>query len=241
MPRAKKSTAIVLHQEPSGPPLPGAETLDETLIDEVVSNVNSLYISHSIETVRAIGEYVLGKFFDGDPAKFHSHGPKHASFRRLAERADLAVKYGWIWNACAMAEQWPSLSERVRMALPVSHHKLLLPVKDVGEKEKLARKAVEKGLSKRAFEAEIKRERSKKGGKEKRGRPPLPTFVRGLTKLAAAVELATSEAVTGEAFAAYSPKKGKALMDALGEQIRALETLRGQVEVAMGAWGSGEG
>ena len=244
MPRSKKSTAILVYEASDGPPLPGEGASDDALIDEVVASVNKLYISHSIETVRAIGEYVLAKFFDGDPTKFHSHAAKHVSFRRLADRDDLTVKYGWIWNACAMAEQWPVLSESVRTALPVSHHKLLLPVKDPDEKERLAREAVEKGLSKRAFEVEIKRARTREDGedgKARKGRKPLPTCVRGLTKLAAPVNLATSDPVTGESFATYSPKKGKVLIAALGEQIRALETLRGQVESAMAAWGSGGG
>lgn len=216
--------------------LPGEGAEDRKLVDEVTEHVNHIYVVKGLETAREIGEYLLHRFFDGDPAKFHERGRKHISFRKLAEREDLQPSYSFLWNACAVVEQFRLLPADLREALPFSHHKLLLPVKDEATKVKLAQRAVEKGLSKRALEAEIHKAKKREASTPRSGRRPLPFFVKALTRLAGVVKMATADEVTAKVFAAYAPEKTKSLLGDLDKQIASLQTLRHQVERALGEW-----
>ncbi len=58
---------------------PGEGAEDAALIDAAVVRANMLYYIKGLETVRAIGEYLIAHFFAGDPANFYPHGRKHAS------------------------------------------------------------------------------------------------------------------------------------------------------------------
>lgn len=234
MPRTRQEPVQVTPATKST--LPGEKNEDKKLVDEVTEHVNQLYVVKGLETAREIGEYLLRRFFDGDPSKFHERGRKHVSFRKLAEREDLQPSYSFLWNACAVVEQLRLLPVDLREALPFSHHKLLLPVKDEATKVKLAQRAVEKGLSKRALEAEIHKARKRETSKPRSGRRPLPVFVKALTRLAGVVKMATSDEVTPSAFAVYSPEKAHSLLGELDKQIISLQALRGQVERALGEW-----
>lgn len=234
--RSRAATEVVVVPQDVLPALPGEQVEEAALVDEVVLHVNRIYVARGLETAREIGEYLLSRFFDGDPAKFHARCRKHASFRKLAQRDDLRPSYAFLWSACAVVDQLRLLPEDVREALPLSHHRLLLPVKDEATKVRLAQKAVEKGLSKRALEAEVRRAQTRAGGTRRSGRPPLPSFAKGLTRLAGAVRLATAEAVTADAFTTYSPTKARALLEELEEQVQALGELKAEVEAAIAAW-----
>lgn len=239
MPRPRKAAAaetaeIVLARK--GEALPGEQTVDTAALDDAVQELNRLYVAKGLETARSIGEYVIARFFGGEPEKFHERSGGHVTFRELAERADLLPSHSFLWKACAVVEQLRLLPPNVAEALPFSHHALLLPVKDTAAKLQLAQKAVDKGLSKRALEAEVKKVRKRKEGETRAGRPALPVFVKGLTRLKAAVALATSEDVGADAFATYSPSKAKVLLEQLNEHVAALTELRSKVEAAMGEW-----
>ena len=122
---------------PTLPTLPGEAAVDAPLVDQVVAALNQIYRAKGMETARAVGELLLGTFFEGDPAYFHERGKDHASFRQLAERDDLHFSHAFLWSACAVVEQLRQLPKDVAGVLPLSHHKLLLTVKDPAEKERL--------------------------------------------------------------------------------------------------------
>jgi len=244
MPRPRKSAAAPsegaqdLVPAVAQPMLPGEAAVDEEAVDRAVQELTQLYQAKGLETARLIGEYLISTFFGGDPAAFHDHEKEHASFRELARRDDLPVSASFLWNACAVVEQLRLLPEDIAGALPLSHHKLLLPVKDPEMKAELAREAVAQGLSKRDFEEEVKKARASETTPRegKVGRPALPGFVKGLTRLKAAVDLATREAVKSEDFANYSTNKARVLVEELEQQIRDLENLKEHILATADKW-----
>jgi hypothetical protein len=177
-------------------PLPGEDKVRSDLVNQAVSDINRIYVGKGLEAARGIGEYVLRTFFAGDVESFRCRERKHASFRELAERKDLRVSHVFLWNCVAVAEQLKALPNDIANALPVSHHKLLLPVHDEKTKVTLARKAVRENLTTKELAVEIRRVRrhATNGGK-KRGRPPLPAVIRLLNSLGRLGVLAASKEV----------------------------------------------
>ena len=179
-------------------PLPGEDKVRGDLVNQAVSDINRIYVTKGLEAARGIGDYVLRTFFAGDVESFRCRERKHASFRELAERKDLRVSHVFLWNCVAVTEQLKALPNDIANALPVSHHKLLLPVHDEKAKVTLARKAVRENLTTQQLAVEIRRLRKQKSnGGTRRGRPPTPPVVRVLRSFGRVAALARSKDVSG--------------------------------------------
>lgn len=226
MPR-KKATETT--ETALAPILPGEGVVVDQLVADAVAKLNHIYAAKGLETARDVGEYIIQTFFGGDPERFHERGKDHMSFRALAQHDDLQVSASFLWHACAVVEQLRLLPEDVGSALPLSHHRLLLSVKDPDEKERLARGAVERRLSKRDLEAEVVALRPAVAPESKPGRKALPPLAKGLTQLKKAVALAGSGDV-----ASLDREKAKALLGELEEQMAALAKLKATVEAVVG-------
>jgi hypothetical protein len=206
MPAAQEAPAQALASA-----LRGADAVDDHLLDEAVQRLNNLWQAKGLETARAVAECVIDLFFDGRPDQFFDRGKTHLSFTALKQRSDLHVSYLFMWNACAVYDQLRRLPTGIAEALPLSHHKLLLPVKDEDKKRELATQAVATGMSKQEFAAEVSKARKAMGDDSKGGRPPLPAFVKAFGKLKAVVELAESEAIDAGSFEHYDRAEALAL------------------------------
>jgi len=204
--------------------LPGEGSVDEDLLDAAVAEINRIYVSKGLETARAIGNYVVEAFFGGDLESFDPRQKKHMTFRALAEREDLHVAYNTIWYSVAVLDQLRLLPEDIAEALPLSHHKLLLPVADAKMKADLAAKAVEDKLSSREFAEVVKAARASRSDKPRGGRPPLPAFVKGFRRLQKAVALATSEDIHPDAF--KSSEDAAKFISEIEKQMALLEDLK---------------
>ena len=231
MPR--KKTASDTPSEATALILRGEDDVDRTLLDDAVAEINRIHTAKGLELARAIGNYVLQAFFEDDLDAFGRAEKKHATFRALAQREDLQVSYATVWYSVAVLGQLRLLPENIGSALPMAHHKMLLPVKDPKTKVRLAKKAVEKHLTSREFAEEVKRAQA---GEEKGsggGRPRLPAFVKGLGRLKKAVAMAVSEEVEAETFARYEPERVQELVEELDAQIGTLQALRARVVAAV--------
>ena len=192
-------------------PLPGEVAVQASLVDQAVKDINRMYITKGLETARAIGEYVLRTFFAGSADYFRRRGARHVSFRKLAERDDLHVSHVFLWQCVTLLDQLKALPGEVANALPFSHHKLLLPVRDEKAKVALARKVVRENLTKRQLAVEVRHLRKPgSNGGTRRGRPPVPPIMRVLSLL-------------GRVAAEAAPHVAKADLDHLdGDRMRAL-------------------
>ncbi|MBN1337596.1 MAG: hypothetical protein JXB39_16705 [Deltaproteobacteria bacterium] len=231
---AAPTTAELVIIEP--PSLPGLVEVDAALLDEAVSQINRIYVSKGLEMYFAVGEYVLTTFFGGDPEAFHTRGKGHATFRALGERADLRLSHTAIYNAVAVVDQRRLLPDDLISALPFTHQRLLLPIKDEGAKVKLARKAVKDDLSSRELAVEVKREKARHRKGARPGRPNLPAFVKALGRLRSIREQAASEPITAEAFSTYGPEKARLLLADVEHWMRGLRETTDQVREALAAW-----
>lgn len=233
--KAEPTTALAVTSTDVALGLPGETEVDSALISDAVARINGFYAAQGLETARSIGQYIIDTFFGGSLENFHKRDGAHVSFRVLSKSEDLRVSYSWLYNSVAVVEQWDLLPEDIRGALPFTHQKLLLPLKNLDVKVKLAREVVEKDMAKAALAKKVQKLRQTEGG-SKAGRPALPMFVKGLSKLRKAITEATSEPVTKEAFSTFSPKDARRLIEDVGDEIKALQELFDSVRAAADEW-----
>lgn len=215
--------------------LPGAEAIDAALVDQAVADLNHLYTAKGLETARSVAECVIQVFFGGNVETFRARHGTHMSFKELGKREDLQVSYQFIWNSCAVVEQLRMLPPEIADALPMSHHKLLLPVKDEAQKNSLAKAAVKDGLSKRDFEARVKEVRAEQKADSKAGRPPLPAFAKAFGKVKSIAQLVESEDVTEDSFAHFSKGDARQLLVDLDGHIATVVRVANRVRDFVGA------
>ena len=218
--------------------LPGERHADSRLVERAVADLNRLYTQQGLETANLIGEYLLSTFFNGDPAEFQSKGGSHVSFRALARREDLQVSASFLWSCVAVVEQLRLLPEDLARALPLSHHKLLLPVHDEREKLGLARQAAKSGMSRRDLELEIRRRRRalaapSEPGKRRPGRPPHPPLVRALGQVQRALDAVLAEEWVAAGGRGVPVDRAEVLLDEIEQRLErlvgALKSVRDRV------------
>lgn len=116
----------------------GDTAFDRSLVDQAVRDLNALYAEASIEVAR-VGNYVVERFFGGDLASLDEARKQNPIFAALAEREDLKFSKSFLWSAERLLPQLAALPGEVGARLPLSHHHLLLHVKEEKVKERLAR------------------------------------------------------------------------------------------------------
>jgi hypothetical protein len=206
--------------------------VDDSLVEEAVREVNRIYTGKGLETAREIGRYLLKNFFVDDFGVFESGAKEHSSFRALADRDDLRVSASFLWYAVKLQPQLQLLGDEIAEALPLSHHRLLLHVPDDKAKVRLAKRAVEKSLSKRQLEEEVRKLRGA-GGDEgdgaPRGRPPLPTFVKVFNRLRKAMETVDLTEVNDAEIFKYGVTEARIYLEEVEKGLQGLAAVRAQL------------
>ncbi len=208
--------------------LPGADSIDGALLDRAVSELNQLYRTKGLETARAVAEVVIDVFFGGSLDNFKARSGSHISFAELKKRSDLQVSYQFVWNSCAVYDQLRLLPQDVVDALPMSHQKLLLPVKNQEQKVALAQAAVQENLGKRAFEERIKLVR-KAETTSKAGRPALPAFAKAFTVVKRAVGILGKGKIDQDSFVHFSKEEARAQLAEWEQQVGELAAVVARV------------
>ena len=127
-------------------------------------------------------------------------------------------------HAVSVTEQIKLLPEEIRDQLPVSHHKLLLPLPD-DKKISYAKKAHRWGWSKRKLEDKIKENKAKNLDPDapKRGRPELPGYAKAFKRLSKIVEMVDLEELDSEnLFEHFDAGKTSELLDSVEDQLKVL-------------------
>ena len=119
-------------------------TQERKALDEAVSFVNTR-LDKSAASLIEIGEYLLSRFFAGDPEKVHDRAPrKGVSLRKLAEHPDILMSFPQLSRAVALAVQETQLSSVSTSKHLTASHKILLAAiennTDLSEKDLLALK-----------------------------------------------------------------------------------------------------
>ena len=227
----KRSGSELAAAAPEVLDLPGATKVDDKLVDSAVEEINRLHSAKGLELARAMGEYLVKTFFGGDLDNFGVE-KSHASWRALANREDLQVSHSTLWFSVAILAQLRQLPEDVGTALSVSHHRLLVPVRDPKAKERVARKAVEQGLTVSQFEAEVAKVR-KTEKRSKGGRPAIPPHLKALRRLPRLLEPVSEFAVTTDDVELLGQDRMKELLADLEAQISTLRAAQNEIQTAL--------
>lgn len=201
------------------PALPGSNSEDTGLVETAVHELNTIYIRHGLAMHEELGAYVEEKFFGGDADRFEALAGEHVSFQKLTERDDLRVSKSTLYYAVKYRRQRKLLPEGVRDALPFSHHRLLLPVKDERAKEKLAKSAVEKDWTVKQLAAAVRKVKPKSNA----GRPELPAFVKLVTRLQGITHDLDADGISDEQLMKVGLKKAEQKLKALSACIEDLQ------------------
>ncbi len=159
--------------------------VDDELVEESVHFIRQTLTQTLYKGIRIVGEYLLDKYFEGDPERVRSHNPyKSASFRKLAERcgsAELSISKTWLYNAVSLAvmERLMPRNAKAYRQLTPSHQIVLLPLQDPERVEQYAQQAVKENLSVREFKSMI-HENTSKDKNDPRGRKPKPIILKAL-------------------------------------------------------------
>ena len=199
--------------------------------DGHLSQVNQLSQNRGLQGATKLGRYVLDTFFDGSPERFRQEGKSNQNFRTVVQSPKLKASYSLLYYSVAVTEQLEQLPKNVGKKLSFSHHKLLLPVKDPRTKEAFARKVVTESLSVRGLREVVARHRVEQASRIRRGRPPLPDFVKALNRLPRIVEqMDDSDLENERLFDRYSPEQATALLERTREDLSKLHQLLTQIE-----------
>lgn len=199
--------------------------------DGHLSQVNQLSQNRGLQGATKLGRYVLDTFFDGSPERFRREGKSNQTFRTVVQSPDLKASYSLLYYSVAVTEQLDQLPKNVGKKLSFSHHKLLLPVKDPRTKEAFARKVVDEDLSVRGLREVVARHRVEQASRIRRGRPPLPDFVKALNRLPRIVEqMDDSDLDNARLFDRYSPEQATALLERTRGDLDKLHQLLNQIE-----------
>lgn len=229
MPRSKPTMSRVITTA-----LPGAAELDQSLVDQAVADLNRLHAAKGLETARAMGEYVVARFFGGEIDAFETQGRSHVSFGALAAREDLQVSKSALWYAVRLLPQLRQLPEDLVVALPLSHHRLLLHVEDPAAKARLAERTVADGLSKRDLAREIESLKRRYPDAPARGRPPTPGFVKALGRLKKVTEAVGATEVDEAALLTYGLDRTRKVLDEVEHGLAQLTAMRDQIAARLG-------
>lgn len=227
MPRDRRPRPRVRpgHRDIDRAALPAAPDID---IDQAVADLNHIYIVRGLETMIAIGRYVLDTFFDGDEEAFRSKRQGYTSFKKLYGRTDLAMSYGVLGIAVNVMLQVEQLPRELAYALNTTRHRALLPVKDMELKIELAEAAVEENLA----AAKIQRRVQAALGVDspRLGKKPLSPPAAALRKLDKYSREFVAEQKAGESWEQLSAAEREKLEGKLGLVVRRLQRALGKVE-----------
>ena len=120
-----------------------AERVDETLVDDAVEHLRRLVVVGQVETVAAVGEYLIERFY-GSPAAARSKSPnKPASLRRLAQRADeFGMSASTLAYAAPLALAVRDLGRSLAGRLGVKKVRALVPLKVPAQRKQIAEEAL---------------------------------------------------------------------------------------------------
>ena len=209
------------------PSLPGELTVDEDAVDAAVAQLNQIHDTRKLELALALGSCVIDTFFGGDLEAFRRRGKGHQTFQALAQRGDLKPTYRFLLTSVAVLAQFEQMPSEVGRSLSLTHHKLLLPLEEPADKAALATTAVEKGLSTRELEREVRRIHPPASRPPSRGPKPLHPLLREMRQITRDVR---SMAVHAQQYEPLEATQADEVLQGIDDIVGQLEDLRGLVD-----------
>ena len=164
--------------------LPGAGEVDPELLEDVVGQVNRAFVGGSLATARDVAERVVALLALGDLEDFLAVARTHATWRAMRKHPGLRMPFSQIWSAVGVLDQLRKLPKDIGEALPYTHHRKLLVVKDEPTRLALATKAVSSKLTAQQLTEEIHAAgaAAPTGGRGQKHVPPIAKHLRAVAK-----------------------------------------------------------
>ncbi len=155
-------------------------------MDTVVRELNEALRGSTMDLHLRMGQLIIDRLYGGDLSAWRAQGPKEVSFETLAARTghDLLVSASSLYRAVALFELTERLAISKWKSLGVSHLRAVLGLADRDQRPLLAAAEKEKWTVER-LEAEVSKLRS--AAHRRRGRPPLPAFIKTVHRIAKAL------------------------------------------------------
>ena len=196
-------------------------------VDQAVRFINEKTILSGVELANTVGNYILETFFEGDYARFSDPSRcKSVSFRSLLARDDLILGNATLYAFVRISHQLKSLPDDVASQLTLSHHRSLLPLRQPALKRDLARQALEEQWSSQKLSDEVR----KLLPKSRSGRKPLPSFAKGVNKVAKVLETALEDTVTPHDVAKLGKEQSGVIIAQVEESLDRLQDLKEKLE-----------
>jgi hypothetical protein len=184
--RTKKTDKATAAARPSIVPelLPAPVPDDE--IDAAYDEIRTLARDVALAVHIEVGAIIVRRFYGGDLGAWRDRGPKDASFRKLAakfERDDAApdgTSATGLHRAVSIFVMDQQFGVSDRKHLTLTHVRALIGLAE-GHQARLLTEANDRRWSIERVEREVAKIRKKEG--RARGRPPLPGFVKDVTRL----------------------------------------------------------
>ena len=205
--------------------LPGASTMDMTLVEETLAQIEELHTEGAVATATAIGRRVLVNMFGGRSEAFEGAYKTHLSFQELVRHERLAISRKHLYRALRLVEQQRVLPEVLSDQLGWSHQLKLLPMHHAPTKVRLAERAVAEDWTARQLEAAV---REANGFKPGRGRRAKPRFHKDTQAGAKRLRAAFEAPLEGPEWEGYTDEDGMALVDLWDELFEAYQAARPQ-------------
>jgi len=202
---------------------------DDQLLDEVVTEINRIHRSATVDLALTIGKLIVERFYAGELAVWRRHAGKEASFRKLAARAgrDLHMTATTLYRAVALYELTQRLGVSTWKHLSVSHLRAVLGLPEDEQRQLLATADLSCWTTAR-LEAEARQLRCARLGK--RGRLPLPGFMKTINRLVGLLANGDAVRVDPEALRCLDDFERQRLTRTLGEVQASLTRLQQQIE-----------
>ncbi len=186
-------------------PDPSSDQSSDPAVDAAVQWINHAVQSSGVRLAIELSEYVLTTFFGGDFAAFTDHDrTKPQSFAALVRRKDLAIRENTLYRLVRIGQQARQLPSAVAEALTPTHHRVLLGVRDLRHKGRLAREAAEQGWTVAQLDQQVKALSPQSKGKT--GRPPLPPIIKAMGDVTRSWHRGVDVAGFAQAYVALSPE-----------------------------------
>ena len=191
--------------------------------------LNRLYQTGGLVTALSIGHYLIQTIFGGDSQRAIDRKRHPNSFRALATRKDLRVKYTFLYYCVVVCEQVRLMPPSLAAALPLGHHKQLLLIKDVDRKIEFARLAAAELWSYRRLRDEIERFVAARPSAKKRA----PPWVRGAALVTKGTQLVVEPRTDAQEIGAYGCAATTAVLAQLRADARMLLARCDELEVVV--------
>lgn len=159
-----RSTSLQLHASQSPDETPAV--VDQTVVDVTIAELRVLHLTAAVALARACAELLVRRVFDGDVDRALRVGRRDPNLAAVLADARLPMPPTRLWYALHLLPQLQLFGRELSDALPMSHHRLLIHVRDESARVHLAHEGCH--LSKRELEERIRAWRP--GGRRPRPR-----------------------------------------------------------------------